>query len=220
MEITMNDEAAIPVTVASDSHLGEFFVLRPSFRGNGQSAGLKIANEELLLPPGMNTMDPPNGDPSQYPVRPHLAQVPGQQEMPRDFEKLAGIWIVSEALKQVFDAVDPEGFAFAACDFTLADGTQGPQCYLCSVTRWLDALDESESRVQIEIEHDYETGEDLNFYSVSGGASLVFKREVVGNAHIFRQSRLGTEAICDRVLFDALSAAQLSGPSLRDAADL
>ncbi|MBB5734408.1 hypothetical protein FHT09_000107 [Xanthomonas arboricola] len=88
------------------------------------------------------------------------------------------------------------------------------------MTRWLYALDESDSRVQIEIKHDYETGEDHNFYSVSGGASLVFNREVVGNAHIFRQSRLGTEAICDRVLFDALSAAQLSGPSLRDAADL
>ncbi len=140
--------------------------------------------------------------------------------MPRDFEKLAGIWIVSEALKRVFESVDPEGFAFAGCDLTLADGSLGPQYYLCNVTRWLDALDESASRVQIEVEHDYQTGEDLNFYSVSGGASLVFRREVVGNAHIFRQPRLGTEAICDRVLFDALNAAQLDGLLLRDAADL
>ena len=83
-----------------------------------------------------------------------------------------------------------------------------------------DRMRLADTSLVIEIEHDYETGEDLNFYSVPGGASLVFKREVVGNAHIFRQSRLGTEAICDRVLFDALSAAQLSGPSLRDAADL
>lgn len=216
----MNDEAAIPVTVASVSHQGKFFVIRPSFRGNRQSSGLEIANEEMLLPPGMNTMDPPNGDPSQYPERPHLVQVSGQSEMPRDFEKLAGIWIVSEALKQVFESVDPEGFAFAICDFTLADGSPGPEYYLCNVTRSLDALDEIASRVKIEIEHDYQTGEDLNFYSVSGGASLVFRSGVVGNAHIFRQPRLGTEAICDRVLFDALNAAQLTGLLLRDAADL
>lgn len=214
----MTDQAAIPVTVASDSHLREFFVLRPSFRGNGQSAGLKIANEELLLSPGMNSMDPPNGNPNQYPVRPHLVQVPGQREMPRDFEKLAGIWIVSQALKQILAAIDPEGFAFAICDFTLADGSLGPQYYLCSVTRSLDALDEIASRVKIEIEHDYHTGEDLKFYSVAGGASLVFNGEVVGNAHIFRQPRLGSEAICDRILFDALKNQDLDGVMLRDTA--
>ena len=50
----------------------------------------------------MNTMDPPNGDPGQYPEKPHLIRVPELGGMPRDFEALAGIWIVSEALKRVF----------------------------------------------------------------------------------------------------------------------
>ncbi|UUF00374.1 DUF1629 domain-containing protein [Xanthomonas hortorum pv. pelargonii] len=120
----------------------------------------------------------------------------------------------------MFESIDPKGFAFAACDFTLADGSPGPQHYLCEVVRSLDALDEDASRVKIKYERDHQTEEDLKFYSVSGGASLVFKEEVVGDAHIFRQFRLGTDAICDRVLADALNAANLDGVEIRDAADL
>ncbi|WZB73180.1 DUF1629 domain-containing protein [Achromobacter xylosoxidans] len=47
----------------------------------------------------------------------------GERGLPRDFEALAGIWVVSEALRQVFLRVDPEAFAFVSCDFTLADGS-------------------------------------------------------------------------------------------------
>ncbi|HZF97380.1 MAG TPA: DUF1629 domain-containing protein [Pseudoxanthomonas sp.] len=215
----MTDQAAIPVTSANVSHRGKFFVLEASFWGNGRIPGLEIVNEEKLLLPGMNTMDPPNGDPGQYPERPHLIHVPELGGMPRDFEELADIWIVSEALKQVFEAVDPEGFAFVACDFTLSDGSTGPQYYLCNVVRSLDALDEDASRVRITYERDHQTGEDLKFYSAAGGASLIFKEEVVGDAHVFWQPRLGTAPICDRAMFNALNIANLSGVRLRDAAD-
>lgn len=50
--------------------------------------------------------------------------------MPRDLEELAGIWIVSEPLKQLFEQLDAEAFAFVACDFSLADGSPAPQYYL------------------------------------------------------------------------------------------
>ncbi|MCE4356587.1 imm11 family protein [Xanthomonas hortorum] len=218
MEVAMN-QTAIPVTIPSVTHKGKFFVLRPSFWGNGQSSGLEIANKKRLRLPGTFMIEPPNGDPNQYPEKPHLIHVPELGGMPRDFEKLAGQWIVSEALKHVFEAVDPQGLAFSACDFTLADGSPGPQYYFCGVLRSLDALDEAESRVKIEYERDHQTGEDLKFYSVAGGASLVFKQEVVGNGHIFRQPRLGIDAICDRTLADALEAANLDGIQVRDAAE-
>ncbi|MDV2452764.1 imm11 family protein [Xanthomonas hortorum] len=220
MEAAMNDQIAIPVTISSVSHKGKFFVIEPSFWSNGQGPGLEIANEEKLLPPGMNTMDPPNGEVGQYPERPHLIHVPELGGMPRDFEELAGIWIVSEALKRVFESVDPAGFAFATCDFTLADGSPGRQYFLCDVVRFLNALDEEASRVKIKYEHDHQTGEELKYYSVAGGASLIFQKGVVADAHIFRQPRLGTDAICDRVLADALIAANLDGIRLHDAADL
>ncbi|ASK98907.1 hypothetical protein XcvCFBP7112P_19890 [Xanthomonas citri pv. vignicola] len=219
-ENSMNEQAAVPVTIASVSYKGKFFVIEPSLWSNGQGPGLEIANEEALINPGMNTMDPPNGEASQYPERPHLIHVPELGGMPRDFEEIAGIWIISAALKHVFESVDHAGFAFASCDFTLADGSPGPQYFLCDVIRSLDALNEGASRVKVKYEHDHQTGEDIKYYSVSGGASLVFNEDVVAGAHIFRQERIGAEPICDRVLFDALNAANLNGVRLRDVADL
>lgn len=216
----MNEQAVVPVNVASVSYEGKFFVIEPGLWSNGQGPGLEIANEDELLNPGMNTMDPPNGEAGQYPERPHLVHVPELGGMPRDLEEIAGIWIISAALKHVFESVDPAGFAFAACDFTLADGSPGPQYFLCDVIRSLDALNEDASRVKIKYEHDHQTGENVKFYSVAGGASLVFNEEVVAGAHIFRQERIGAEPICDRVLFDAVHAANLNGVRLRDAADL
>ena len=75
--------------------------------------------------------------------------------MPRDLEELAGIWVVSDPLKQLFEQMDAEAFAFVACDFSLADGSPGPQYYLGNVLRGLDALDEASSRVRIKLDHNY-----------------------------------------------------------------
>jgi len=220
MDPHMNELNAIPIIIESTSNKGAFFVVEPALWNNGQGPGVEIANEEKLLNPGMNTIDPPNGEAGQYPEKPHLIHVPDLGGMPRDLEEIAGIWIISAALKHVFESVDPSGFAFAPCEFTLANGSAGPQYFLCDVIRSLDALNEDASRVKIKYEHDHQTGEDLKFYSVAGGASLVFNKEVVAGAHIFRQERIGIEPICDRVLFDALNAANLNGVRLRDAADL
>lgn len=216
----MNEPTAIPVTIPSVSHSGQFFVLEPSFWGRSEQPGIEIANKKQLRLPGTFMVEPPNGDPNQYPEKPHLIQVPELGGMPRDFEKVAGKWIVSEELKRVLESVDPQGFAFAPCSFTLADGSTGPQYYLCGVVRALDALDEDGSQVKIEYERDHQSGEDLKFYSVAGGASLVFRKNVVGNAHVFRQPRLGLDAICDDVLANALRAANLEGVRLRDVSEL
>ncbi|SFB01795.1 Protein of unknown function [Pseudomonas sp. NFIX10] len=199
---------------------GKFFVLEPSFWGNGKQAGLEIANKKQLRLPATLMIEPPNGNPGQYPEKPHLIHVPELGGMPRDFEKVAGKWIVSDALKHVFESVDSQGFAFAPCNFTLADGSTGSQYYLCGVLRSLDAIDEDDSKVKIEYERDHQSEEDLKFYSVAGGASLVFRQDIVGDAHVFRQPRIGLDAICDRVLADALRATNLEGVRLRDAAEI
>jgi hypothetical protein len=216
----MNEQTAIPVSIPDVDHRGQFYVLLPSFWSDGIGPGLEIANEDALILPGMFTVEPPNGDPRQYPVRPHLVHVPDEGGLPRDFESLAGIWIVSQALKEVFESVDPQGFAFVACDFSLADGSPGPQYYLCDVIRSLDALDPASSRVKIKTEHDYITGQDMQLYSIAGGASLVFKADIVGCSHIFRQLHGGFAPICDRTMFDALSLADLEGVRLRDCSAL
>ena len=219
MEAAVTEPTAIEVSAEAASHKGEFFLIDASFLENGRVPGIEIANEEKLIHPGMNVVSRPDGMPNQYPERPHLVHVPARGGMPRDLEELAGIWIVSEPLKQLFERMDAEAFAFVACDFSLADGSPGPQYYLGNVLRRLDALDEASSRVRIKLDRNYQTGEDETLYSLVGGASLVFKQDVVGDAHIFRQDRMGAPPICDRAMFDALSAANFSGVRLRDVAD-
>ncbi len=216
----MNEPTAIEISVAAASHKGKFFLVDAGFLGNGRVPGIEIANEGKLVQPGMNVVSRPNGMPDQYPERPHLVHVPEKGGMPRDLEEFAGIWIVSEPLKQLFEEMDAEAFAFVACDFSLADGSTGRPYYLGNVLRRIDALDETSSRVRIKLDHNYQTGEDEKLYSLVGGASLVFKPDVVGDAHIFRQDRMGAPPICDRAMFDALSAANYSGVRLRDAADI
>ena len=201
------------------SRLGEYYVLDSEHWADGVGPGLRIFNEDKLTPPGQYLVPLPTGEPDQYPERPHLLHVPIEGGMLRDFEIWAGIWIISERLKRVFESVDAAGFAFAACDFSLADGSRGPQYYFCSVVRSLDAIDEGASRMKIKYDRDFITGEDLKLYSVLGGASLVFRPEAVGSAHIFKQPQLGVESICDRVMYEALMAADLDGVDLRDAAD-
>ncbi|MDM7852324.1 imm11 family protein [Pseudochrobactrum kiredjianiae] len=216
----MTEPTAIKISVEVASHKGEFFLVDASYLGNGRVSGIEIANEEKLIHPGMNVVSRPNGIPDQYPERPHLVHVPEKGGMPRDLEELAGIWIVSEPLKQLFEHMAAEAFAFVACDFSLADGSPGPQYYLGNVLRRIDALDETASRVRIKLDHNNQTGEDEKLYSLVGGASLVFNHDVLGDAHIFRQDHMGAPPICDRAMFDALSAANFSGVRLRDVADI
>lgn len=102
----MNEQTATPVSAATESHQGEFFFLEPSRWRDGIGHGLQFGNEAALCAPGMNTVDPPTGDPAQYPERPRLLHVPGEGGLPRDFEVYASIWVVSQALKSVFETVD------------------------------------------------------------------------------------------------------------------
>jgi hypothetical protein len=210
----MATKTPVPVTVGDTFEKGNFFVIEPSFWGGGKIPGLEVANEDRLRLPGTYIIEAPNGDPGQYSERPHLIHVPELGGMPRDFEDLFGMWIVSEALKRVFESVDPAGFAFAPCDFTLADGTPGPQYYFCGVLRKLDALDEAASRLKVRV-GDYVNGK---YYDRSGGANLVFRSDVIGGAHVFL-TPFALEVFCDRVLRDAVIAADIKGVKFTDAAD-
>lgn len=206
-----------PWTEAERRARGRFFLIEPSFWPGGGFPKIDFSNWDRLCLPGSFTIEPPTGDPDQYPEPPHLLHQPRRGKsngLPRDFEMLAGLWIVSEPLKQVFQSVDPEAFAFTACTFTLWDGRPGPQLYLCNVLRVLDALDEAASRVKIRT-GDYVNGK---YYDKAGGAALVFRTAVVGGAHIFR-TPYSSAVFCNRKMRDALVAAKLKGVSLADATD-
>jgi hypothetical protein len=78
--------------------------------------------------------------------------------------------------------------------------------------RVLDAVDEMASRLRIYDEQGYKT------YSLVGGASLLFKEDVVGSAHVFRIAHAKSWVICDQHIKDSCKAAGLKGISFRDAA--
>ena len=210
----MTSETPVPVTTRSAFQKGKYFIIEPSYWGGGMIPGLEIANEDRLRFPGTYIIEQPNGDPDVYPARPHLVHVPKLGGLPRDFEQLGSLWIVSEALKRVFESADPAGFAFVACDFTLADGTPGPPYYFCGVLRTLDSLDEGASRLKIKVD-DYVNGK---FYSLSGGGNLVFMEDVVGSAHIFRNP-FTDNVFCDRALHDTVKGSDVKGVAFADVTD-
>ncbi len=126
MEAPVTESTATEVSAEAASHKGEFFLIDAGLLSNGGVPGIEIANEDKLIDPGMNVISRPDGTPGQYPERPHLVHVPEKGAMPRDLEELAGIWIVSEPLKQLFEQMDPQAFALWPATSALPTAAPGP----------------------------------------------------------------------------------------------
>lgn len=124
---------------------------------------------------------------------------------------------MSDKLKMVLEAVDPNGAAFVRCDVRNRDGTEGPVFWLCDILRVLDAVDEGASRIKVE--HRTYKGQPWKGYNLLGGASLIFKEDVIGAAHIFRMRYMEPQIICDQQLKDACKISGLKGIKFRDAAN-
>ena len=183
---------------------GEFFQLRPDVGRGGKGHGVVFENEKALLtPPRLIVRPRTGGFPSLRDV-PRLVYHPREGVPPEDLEGgMSGYWLVSERLRQVMEAVDPDAFVFSDTDYRLADGSKGPTYFLCDVIRTLDALDEEASMLNIVISDDYEGGK---HYSLAGGTRLAFKSSVLGSSHVFRLAFHGG-VFCDRVFKDAVAAA-------------
>ncbi|MCO4316820.1 DUF1629 domain-containing protein [Phyllobacterium sp. 21LDTY02-6] len=193
----------------------KFFTIGHDYRGGGKGPGIKLINGKALITTGMTMFCPPRGRRGfALPLAetPHFIEEKGYRPT-RDLEANGFYWFISQRTKEVFESVDPEGFAFVPCDFTLPDGSKGDQRYLCDVIRELDAIDEEKSKVKVEYEGEWKA------YNPMGGASIVFDEERTGDAHVFKQIHLGG-LICDDVLRDACKSAKLTGILFRDAADL
>ncbi|WP_294994809.1 DUF1629 domain-containing protein [uncultured Stenotrophomonas sp.] len=183
---------------------GEFFQLRPDVGRGGKGHGVVFENRQALLTPPRLILKPEEGGFPPLREVPRLVYYPREGVLPEDLEGgMSGYWLVSERLRQVMEAVDPDAFVFVDTDYRLADGSRGPTYFLCDVTRTLDALDEEASTLNIIISDDYEAGK---HYSLAGGTRLAFKRDVLGSAHVFRLAFSG-EVFCDRVFKDAVAAA-------------
>ncbi|MCC4621507.1 DUF1629 domain-containing protein [Xanthomonas cassavae CFBP 4642] len=211
---------------SKNSQEGRFYLLDPDTRGGGPGTDVEIANEEALLTPPRLIIRPQEGGFPPLAETPVLAHERNSKRRPRDLEGgFSGYWLVSERLKRVFESVDAEGFAFVPCDYTLPDGSKGPQHYLCDVVRAIFALDKSNSEFQTRIARDHAANQDVEIITFSGGAKLSFKEELIGNAHVFRMGEKPSSVVCDRTMHDAIRSAGIGvkpssdGLWWKDAAD-
>jgi len=190
----------------------KFYQIGPDFRLGGPP-GLKLANEDALKEGRFLLSMQEPGFP-EFPDTPRFVFDKKLGRPPRDIEQYETYWFISDRMKEAIEAVDAEAFAFVPCDVRFADNTVGPTYWLCDVMRVLDALDEPASRLKILDDCGHK------LYSLAGGATLIFKEDVVGSAHIFRMAHLKAEIFCDQQLKDACNAANLKGVKFRDAAQL
>ncbi|MBO9740139.1 DUF1629 domain-containing protein [Xanthomonas axonopodis pv. begoniae] len=202
---------------------GEFFIFGPDLESDRPFRGAVFENVQALLSPPRLILRPEDGGFPPLSEAPRLLFDSAQGPAPRDLEGgFSGYWLVSERLQQVMFAVDPAAFAFVECETRLADGKTGPRHFLCDVVREVDALDEDTSRLKIEIDDDFVNGK---FYSLGGGASLAFRRDVLNGAHVFL-TPFNSFVVCDRFFKEAVHSAGIpedpgaSGISFIDASDI
>ncbi|MCC8538921.1 DUF1629 domain-containing protein [Xanthomonas axonopodis pv. poinsettiicola] len=210
-------------TTDNQPNAGEFFVFGPDLESNRPFRGATFENVQKLLTPPRLILRPSGGGFPPLREKPKLVLDPSQGPKPRDLEGgFSGYWLVSERLREAMVSVDNDAFAFAECDVRLGNGAQGPKYFLCDVVRVLDAVDEDNSKLKIEIDDDFVNGK---YYATGGGASLAFKREVLGDAHVFL-TPYSLFVVCDQVFKAAVHRAgvpedpELSGISFIDASDI
>jgi hypothetical protein len=186
----------------------------------GGNQGYLLENR-LSLAPDEKALRPPPGRRGfrDYPEVPRFLFDKKLGRLPRDLELFGNYWLVSDRTKSVFEAVDPAGFAFLACDVRLPSGDyDGPPYWLCDVVRVLDALDEAQSRLTIGIRESKAYSDfGKKYYSLTGGRELVFRDDAIGDAHVFRMEYLRPVVICDQTMKDACKAARLKGIKFDDA---
>ncbi|MBV6811875.1 DUF1629 domain-containing protein [Xanthomonas campestris pv. pennamericanum] len=200
----MDGKQRMETTMINEPKKGEFFLLRPDARRGGKGHGVVFENRDALLTAPRLVLKPESGGFPPFRETPRLFYQPSEGVLPQDLEGgFSGYWLVSERLRRVMESVDAEAFAFADADYRLADGSKGPNVYLCDVIRTVDALDEGASMLNIEVSDDFEEGK---YYDLTGEIRLAFRRDVLGDAHVFRLPFHGG-VFCDRVFKDAVEAA-------------
>ena len=199
-------------TAPNQPKSGEFFILEAGTI-NGPANGVVFENVGALLSPPRLILKPEAGGFPFLRETPRLVYTPSKGPPPHDLEPgFSGYWLVSERLHQVMVAVDPNAFAFAEVDYRLADGTKGPRHFLCDVVQEIDALDEAASKLFVDTTEEFINGK---FYDLTGGASVTFKREVLGSAHVFK-TPYTSRVFCDRNFKDAAAAAGIETDSDAD----
>ena len=182
-------------------------------RISGGAWGIELENKLTITPNGSGILSFMNGDRGfpDWPETPRFVFDKKKGPMPRDIEMYGDYWLVSVRAKYVLEYTARDGVLFARCDTRFSDGEETGEYWLCEVTRVLDAVDEERSRIRI----DY-IGNNKKIYDLMGGASIHFRREVIGGAHIFRMAFMESCIIGDNSLKKRCFEANLNGFQFSD----
>jgi hypothetical protein len=185
-----------------------FYEITPYRRGG--ALGFTLENEDVS-PSGFECL-------SDLDELPRFVFDKSRGTLPRDLEIYYAAWLISDRTKVVFESVDPKAFSFVPCTVRTPKGVwDGPRYWLCSVLRVLDALDESRSRLRIGVRDDPRYRNfGRKYYEFFGGAELVFKEDLIGDAHVFRMAHYESCAICDQEMRAACKSAGLRGLLFED----
>ena len=189
---------------------------RKFFVVDGQTAsrasGFEVLNGDKLISGGVAAFLPAPGLPfREYLEQPLFLADEKRGRIHRDLEIHSGFWFISEKMRSVLQAVDPEAFSLIECSIQSPDGSRQPPRWLCDVVRVLDALDEMQSKVRVGV-----ADNGSKYYLRGGDEKLIFDQAVVGASHIFRMKYCESRVICDEELRLACKSADLKGISFVD----
>lgn len=190
----------------------KFYEITPYRRGG--ALGFTLENEDAF-PSGFGCL-------SDLDEIPRFVFDKSRGRLPRDLERWSWVWLISDRTKIVFESVDLKAFSFVPCAVRTPKGEwDGPQYWLCKVLRVLDALDESRSRLRIGIRDDPRYRDfGQKYYEFVGEAELVFREDLIGDAHVFRMAHFERCAICDQEMKNACKSAGLRGLMFDDVRNL
>lgn len=117
---------------------------------------------------------------------------------------MLGIWLVSDRLKELFERIDSEAFAFLRVEVDYSNFDEpGPGFWFCDIVRMLDCVDETNSIIR------YQEGISWKNYIHLIDVKMV--PELVGSAHAFRLKYSTLKQIVDDVVVNAVKAEKIRG---------
>jgi hypothetical protein len=169
----------------------------------------EVENLDVLLA-GAAVLYPPEGKRGFPAYRETPRLVIGKRSNaspPKDIEPFHSYWLISDRLKVLFESIDPQAFAYQACDVELRDGSIGPVYWLCDVVRVLDAFVPG----TVEDMRTYRERTGKIYRGFRNDTTLVFNEDLIGDSHVFRTPYSFMDVFCDQILKEACKQAGIKG---------
>jgi len=125
-----------------------------------------------------------------------------------------GLFAVSDRTKRIFEDIDPSAFVFQETVVNSHDSSSAPQYWLCDIVRFVDAVDEARSRVMVETGVNLQNGEEYRRVLHGQMGKDVFRREMIGDYHLFRAQYFPAMVLLDETMAVAIRSASLLGLGL------